>query len=184
MTIYRVLDDIEIRLFRHDVPEVNHGDAPPIDPKTGKRYKEPIKITAALKKLIKGINAPYLTDKRLAGLLGMGTAYTNTNPGVIDKPRLCGGAIVWGEERDGVVWIDAIDATKPLPSVSYVLAHKNLFFRSVIVKEDGSVIDFPHCTGADKVVHPVYWPVIANGGHILVHLTPQPGKPYIALTRS
>lgn len=185
MTLYRVLHDIEIGrpIWRHDVPEVSHGDPSPVNPETGKRYKEQVKITPRLRALIKGINAPYLTDKRLTVLLGHATAFTNTNPSVIDKPRLCGGAVVEGEERDGVVWIKAIDATKPLPSVSYVLAHPRLFFRCVIVKQDGRVIDFPHCTGADKIVHPVYWPVIANGGYILVHTNPIPGKPYIALAR-
>jgi hypothetical protein len=182
---YCVLHDWEIGpLWRYDVPEVGHGEAPPINPATGKRFKESIKITQRLKALIKGINAPYLIEKRLKGLLGQSTAFTNTNPTVIDKPRLGGGAIVHGEERDGVVWIEAIDALKPLPSVEYVLKHPWLLFRCYIVKEGNRVIDFPYCTGADKIVHPVWWPVIANGGHILVSTQPHPGKPYIALERA
>lgn len=183
--IYRVLHDWEIGpLYRHDVPEVSHGTGLAKDPKTDKQFKDPIKITPKLRALIKGINSPYLTDKRLTGLLNQATAFTNTNPNVIDKPRLCGGAVVHGEEHDGVIWIEAIDATKPLPTAEWVWNHPEFMFRCWIVKEGNKVIDFPHCTGTDKVVHPVYWLVIANGGWIIVDPAKVvKDKPFIHLKR-
>ena len=46
----------------------------------------------------------------------------------MDAIRICGGNLLAGVERDGWLWAEYIDVTKPLPTPEYVLTRPWLSF--------------------------------------------------------
>lgn len=159
------------------VPEVYHGEYQPINPATGKRFQSGVKITPEIKRLIIELNSPWLSERGWKSLTQTSRAFTNSNERTIDKPRLCGGALVEAEISNGLWWIRAINPMNPIPKTEVIAQNPHLFFKCLSVDRDGKLIDFPQCQG-----HPVYWPVMANGGFIIVNpKNYKPGKPYICL---
>lgn len=156
-----------------------------------------VQLTAPLQKLINEMNQPYMSEKSFTQNLASNVAWANGTgfneigdprnnyiTGVmgnkdpfLDKCRICGGAIIRGTENNGILTVDVIDATKPLPKWDDLKLKPWLYFRAWIVNVDGSVFDFPYCGG-----QPLYMPLIGIPP-VTVKLnfndTDRPAIPYI-----
>jgi hypothetical protein len=102
-----------------------------LDPQHSTRLDEP------WQNLLCGINPELERDKTLT-LLGEGLAFCNGTFGVLDQPRLMGGAVVRGRVDGNKLWIKTLLTSQPIPSPAQVLADR-LWFWCVGVQPDGDV---------------------------------------------
>jgi hypothetical protein len=171
------------KIWRFDVPEVFHFDR-----------AQATKLTAAWQKLIMALN-PGMTGGGFRSLLKYDRAFTNftgfdqpgkppradfinhrdtnASPPVVDKARVCGGAILHGTLKGAVLTVETLNGLKPPPSLKYVLARPWLYFEAIVVKADGTNDPFPQNGG-----RPVYFPLVASGPITVKINTIFPARPY------
>jgi hypothetical protein len=96
---------------------------------------------------------PMLSREKTMVLLGTGVAWCNTNWGVFDQPRLCGGAVVEGiNDGNGKIWIKTMSVQRPAPTAQFVLDNF-LSYIATEVKPDGR-INLIQKIGIDGARHP------------------------------
>lgn|GEM_PF-6800959 len=186
MSKYYVAHDREYQeIWRWNVPEVYWLD---------QKQAKAVKLTKPWQRFIFELNQPGMTKKSWRTFAGINTAFTNTSgyggnepradfingwdmdakPPVLDKVRICGGAIFHGTQSGEIITVETLNGEAKPPTVAWLVAHPWLMFRCWTVLPDGSNSDFPYGKG-----QPVFMPLVASGGKVTVKInTRLIGKPY------
>jgi hypothetical protein len=133
-------------------------------------------LNCAFQWLWRNIN-PDLSDKRWSALLGNRLAWTNNTgfPGHVncvlgeemsksfprfDQPRACGGAILTGTERSGLLHIESMLTFQPVMSAADVLADPTKWYWGTSVNPKGEV-NLIMRLGIDGQNYPVRVPLLS-----------------------
>ncbi len=134
-------------------------------------------IDCAWQKLWRDLN-PLLDIDKWATLLGNNLAWTNRTgfPGrrncltgadadkqfpVFDAPRICGGAILKGQEDNGWLLIESMLISDPVPDAAEILAKPWLWYWGTGVRPDGG-INLIMRKGMDGTMYPVRVPLLTK----------------------